>query len=167
MFKYILMTFTMIGCFSTPVFAQSIATLQCSIKVFRPASGSASERVSLEKQATVELTNSNNAGDLQMMLSGDDIMRAYGAHVVFMGNIFRTPAGDKIKLGVYVLQSAHRLLDGAIYWKGPSESDLEGYYAQPIAESVFKYTASGEYQIDVGRRFGSMDNARATIFKCH
>lgn len=167
MLKHLLMITMAINVFPALSWAQDAVTLQCSIKTFRPASGSASERVSLEKQATIELIKSNTPADLQMMFTGDDIMRAYGAQVVFMGHIFGTPAGEKIKLGVYLLQPEHRLLDGSVYWRGAAGTEFEGYYAQPVAESVFKYTTSGEYQLDVGRRFGSIDNARATVFKCH
>lgn len=167
MLKHILMIVLTTSFLPALTWAQETVTLQCSIKVFRPAVGSASERVSLEKQSAVELTRSNSAADLQVMFAGDDIMQAYGAHTVFMGHIFSTPAGNKIKLGVYLLQAAHRLLEGAVYWRGAVGTEFEGYYAQPIAESVFKYTTSGEYQLDVGRSFGSRDNARATIFKCH
>lgn len=167
MIKFMTLALLFLNLSAHTAMAENAISLNCSIKVFRPALGSASERVSLEKQAMVPLIKSTQSSDLQMMFMGQDIIEAYGARIVFMGHIFSTPSGDKIKLGIYSLEPSYVLGERATYWRGPVGTDLEGYYARPRAESTFKYVANGAYEVSIERNIGTRDNARATTFRCH
>jgi len=143
------------------VFASEGVRLRCQIEVVNRQNS-----IIFNQEGEVALTEATTPTDLQMIISGQDLRRAYAANVVVMGSKLRDSRGEKIKLGIYILDSDYILLPSAQYWRAPIGSDLEGYYARPIAEMSFKYISGGDYQLDVGRRIGMREQITLTRLKC-